>query len=225
MPSLGVDHEFCSLMAAQANCVVFDADYRKAPEHPFPAAPQDVEDVVHYLAANPTQYNPSNIFLSGFSAGGNLALSAASSLGPERIKGVVAIYPSVDLTQKHVAPEKRILSGMTVPPFMRDIFYASYMLEGQPRSDPRISPIFAPVDSFPKHIYVACGDADDLYEPGMKFVERLREAGHTDAQFVGLRCEAHGFDKMAKEGTESAEKKDRIYADAVTMICRAIKES
>lgn len=99
------------------------------------------------------------------------------------------------------------------------------MLPAQSRSDPRISAIFAPVESFPKHVLLACGDADDLYNPGMKFIENLKEAGHKDAEFVGLRYEAHGFDKMAKEGTESAEKKHHLYAGIASMINRASKGS
>jgi acetyl esterase/lipase len=199
-----------------------DADYRKAPEHPFPAAIQDAEDITHYLAANPDQYDSSNIFLSGFSAGGNIALVTASTLGPERIKGVIGFYPSVDLTKQHTAPEKRVLAGGIIPPFLRDIFYGAYILPGQPRNDRRISAILAPAESFPKHVYLACGNADALHDPAVKFVERLKEAGHKDAEFVGLEYMAHGFDTHAKEGTEAGEKKHKAYAGAVNLINRAI---
>jgi len=61
-----------------------------------------------------------------------------------------------------------------------------------------------------------------LYDPAVKFVERLKEAGHNDAEFVGLEYMSHGFDMSAKEGTEAAEKKDKAYAGAVDLINRAI---
>jgi acetyl esterase/lipase len=114
----GTNRESCSIIAARTECLVFDADYRKAPEHPFPAAIQDAEDIIFYLIANPDEYDPSNIFLSGFSAGGSIALVTASTLGPDRIKGVIGFYPAVDLTKQHTAPEQRMLAGVTVSVFL-----------------------------------------------------------------------------------------------------------
>jgi acetyl esterase/lipase len=75
------NRKFCSLIAARTKCLVFDADYRKAPEHPFSAAIQDAEDIAYYLIANLDKYDPSNIFISGFSAGGSIAIVTASTLG------------------------------------------------------------------------------------------------------------------------------------------------
>jgi acetyl esterase/lipase len=222
LPGLGTDREFCSLVSARTNALVFDADYRKAPEHPFPAAVQDAEDVAHYILANPDQYDPSNIFTCGFSAGGNLALVTASSLGPERLKGVICLYPSLDKTKPHTAPEKHMRSGVTVSPFMSNLFHESYILPEQSRSDPRISPIFAPTESFPEFIFVACGNADICYDPCVRFVERLKEAGHKNIVFLTAEYEGHAFDKRTKEGTESEEMKDRMYASAVEMINRAL---
>jgi acetyl esterase/lipase len=69
---------------------------------------------------------------------------------------------------------------------------------------------------------LACGNADKLYDPAVKFVERLKKAGHNDAVFVGLEYMAHGFDVRAKEGTEAGKKKDKVYAGAVDMINRVI---
>jgi len=222
VPALGTHREYCSLVAARTQCLVLDADYRKAPEHPFPAAIQDAEDVINYLEANPNQYDPTNIFLSGFSAGGNLALVTASVQGPKRIKGVIAFYPVVDLTRPHTAPEKRLLAGRVIPPFLlHNIFYDSYVLPNQPRTDTRISVILAPTDSFPNHVYLVCGDGDSLYNPAVKFVQKLKAAGHGDANFLALRYMGHGFDMHTKEGTEAEEKKNEAYAGAVDLINRA----
>lgn len=222
IPSLGSDREFCSLVAARTGALVFDADYRKAPEHPFPAALQDAEDVAQYVLSKPNQYDSSNIFTSGFSAGGNLALVTASCLGPERIKGVVSIYPPLDFTKPHVAPVNRMRSGITISPFVKSIFHRSYVLPGQPECDPCISPVLALMETFPKSVYLACGNADSLYDPCVRFVEKLKEMGRNDVVFVSVEYEGHAFDKMAKAGTESAEQKDRMYAGAVEIINRAL---
>lgn len=224
IPSLYADSEFCSLLAAHTGSLVFDADYRKAPEHPFPAAIQDTEDVYTYLVQKPMQHDVANIFLSGFSAGGNIALAVAALLGPERIKGVMGFYPSVDLTKEHEAPEKDKMTGINIPKDVRSVFYDSYILPDQPRDDPRISPTFADPKSFPRHVYLACGNADALYEPVVTFVEKLKRAGHEDVEFVTLKKEAHAFDKKTKEGTEPDNQKARMYAGAVDMIVRVLEE-
>lgn len=222
---LGANREFCSLVSARTKCLVFDADYRKAPEHPFPAAIQDAEDIVYYLLANPDKYDASNIFFSGFSAGGSIALVMASTIGPERVKGVIGIYPAVDLTKQHIAPEKHVLAGATTVPFFRNIARAAYMLPSQPRDDPRISVIHAPTENFPKHIYLACGNADSCYDPLVKFTERLKEAGHRDIEFVTLQYMAHAFDAHTKKGTEAEKRKIETYAGAVDLINRVIGAS
>jgi acetyl esterase/lipase len=178
---LGANREFFSLIAARTKCLVFDTNYRKAPEHSFPAAIQDAEDIVYYIFANPDKYDLSNIFLGGFSAGGSIALVTASTLGPNRIKGVIGFNPAVDLTKHHTAPEKRMLAGIISRPFIRSIARAAYMLSSQPRDDPHISVIYAPTENFPKHIPLVCANADAGYDPVVKFTERLKEAGHRDS--------------------------------------------
>jgi len=225
VPSLGTNREFCSLIAARTRCVVLDADHRKAPEYPFPAAHQDAEDIFHYLIANPTQYDLSNIFLSGFSSGGTIALATASTLGPERVKGVIAFYPHVDFTRSHTAPEKHFTAGIIIPPAICDILIASFILPSQPHNDPRISVVLAPTESFPNHVLLVCGNADPWYNSSVEFVERLKNAGHKNAEFLGFEYMAHGFDENAKNGTEGSEKKRQAYAGVVDFIGRSIGAS
>jgi acetyl esterase/lipase len=146
-------------------------------------------------------------------------------LGPERVRGVIAFYPPLDFTKPERAPEKRITAGFVIPPFIARFFQRSYLLPSHLRTDPRISPILGPTASFPKHVYLTCGNADSLYDPVEKFVQRLKDAGHNDAEFMGLEYMGHGFDIVAKEGTEAAEKKHMVHAGAVDMINRGIGAS
>lgn len=220
MPMLGTDRRYCSIIAARTGSVVFDIDYRKAPEHPYPAALQDLEDVIAHLDAHPNLYDASNIFLSGFSAGGMLALPTSAMLGPERIKGVVGIYAMADWTKEYPAPETQA-SG-TVPAWMGDAILECYYLPGVDRADPRISAQFSPVERFPKHVYLACGNADPLHGNGEAFVRKLQEAGHGDATFESVEHEGHGFDK-GKLSTVVAAKADKMYEAAAAMVNRAIR--
>lgn len=200
--------------------IVLDSDYRKAPEDPFPAGPQDAMDVLNYVLAYPQIYDKSNIFLSGFSAGGALALGAAMTLGPELIKGVFGIYPVVDIAQQYPAPESRFDGGRVVPRWMGKIFDGAYILPSQSNKDPLISCLhFNPEHhKFPNHVYLACGNADTLYTPIEKLAVKLKEVGVEDVVFRCVEFEAHAFDKVAKVGTVTWERKIRMYRDVVDMV-------
>lgn len=59
-----------------------------APENPFPAAPDDVKDIIDYVVANAEGYfDTSRITIGGFSAGGTLALTAGVSQPKGTLKG------------------------------------------------------------------------------------------------------------------------------------------
>jgi acetyl esterase/lipase len=96
------DARFCALLAERTGAVVVSTSYRCAPEHGFPAAVDDVDAVVRHLLERADEYgvDPGLLTVSGFSAGGALAL-AASQAAPCRppaataIKGSVTFYAPV----------------------------------------------------------------------------------------------------------------------------------
>ncbi|KAL8292389.1 hypothetical protein RQP46_001001 [Phenoliferia psychrophenolica] len=92
VPWLGSDTAFCARVAAEADVVVLDCDYRKAPEAPFPAAHNVTHDVFAYLLSQPTSFDPTRITASGFSAGASLALTLATTLPPSSLAGVISFY-------------------------------------------------------------------------------------------------------------------------------------
>ena len=145
-------------------------------------------------------------------------------LGPQGVKGVIAFYPPIDFTKPLEAPEKCLIGGIKLPLFARKLFDNSYILPSQDKADPRLSPIFAPTESFPKRVYLVCGNADVLHDPAEKLVQRLKEAGHNGAEFVGLAYMGHGFDLVSTEGSEAEAKKHQVYDGAVDLINKAIGE-
>ncbi len=76
-------HWVMALAFARRGYLVFNIDYRLAPVHPYPAAPEDAAAALAWTARNAERYggDPARIFLAGESAGANLitALTIATS--------------------------------------------------------------------------------------------------------------------------------------------------
>lgn len=87
-------------LAVRTGCVVVGLSYRLAPEHPFPAALQDCQDVLRWMVhSQPQGMNGQRIAVGGESAGANLAASlsiwARDNDGP-RIAHQTIVYPFTD---------------------------------------------------------------------------------------------------------------------------------
>lgn len=212
LPSLGGDAGWCDRVARELGIFVVDADYRKAPEDPFPAAVHDVEDVLRWLATQP-RFDASRVAVSGFSAGGGLALVAASALrkglDPVGIPAVLAFYPLTDLdsepaTKTVPRPKKPIL-----PPIAR-LFNECYVPRGVSRADPRISPSFADGETYPGNVFILTCDGDTLAPEGDALAERLDDRGR---RLVHVRLEDahHGYDKRCLPGSADWKKREDSY--------------
>ncbi|PVF95774.1 alpha/beta-hydrolase [Serendipita vermifera] len=78
-----ISYLFNHELLADYPLIVLDCDYAKSPEYPFPAPLEDARDVLDYVFASPSLYDTSKVTLSGFSAGGNLALTTGTSVGED----------------------------------------------------------------------------------------------------------------------------------------------
>lgn len=98
----GVD-ELCRRIATQADCTVFSVEYRLAPEHPCPAALDDVRTAHAWLITHATTLgvDPARVAVAGDSAGAGLVASLCLDL---RERGLpqpalqLLVYPAVDDT-------------------------------------------------------------------------------------------------------------------------------
>jgi len=217
LPSLGSDAEFCAFIASTTSFVVLDCDYRKSPEWPFPAAFNDARDIANYVLS---QYAPSALALSGFSAGGNLAMSLAVSLDIDVVNALLVFYGNPDLEATHPPPSNSHISGLQLPTWLRQFFYRCLVLQTQDRADPRLSPMNAELIRWPKEVFLACGEADNLHRAGELLADKLRSRKQGQVEWMSIENEAHAFDKHPKAASKA--RVERMYKAARDTLERSL---
>jgi acetyl esterase/lipase len=178
-------------IAARAGARAFIPDYRLAPEHPFPAATDDVLACYQGIAGRDVR----RIALTGDSAGGNLALVLASRVSGEggysaTLVGVSVLSPVTDLTLSGATYETRAdADPFFTRPQVAELVH-SY-LGGADARQPLASPLHGRHSGMPStRIHV--GDDEVLLDDSLRYVERAAAAG-VDARadvWIGM---SHGF--------------------------------
>ena len=189
---------------AEAGYLVFNIDYRLAPEHPFPAPFDDCVAAIRWAAREAARYggDPSRLAVGGDSAGGNLAAAAAIALAddPEvRIGAALLIYGVFDFEQVGALDPEMVEAnpGMAeAGENLVELMVGSYL--GPDRSealmaDPRVSPIHA-ADRLPPS-YVLCGGADGLAAQAEVLAEVLLKARIPHEKRI-VENMPHGFAQM-----------------------------
>jgi len=203
----------CRLLAERAGAVVFNVEYRLAPEHPFPGGLDDCWDAVKAVHDQAAAWgiDPKWIAVAGDSAGGNLSIACSllsAREGRGRIAAQLLIYPVVDLRPEaggHAPWSEAAYQVNAWPEFvwpairgLKDAgpwFNRNY-LAGHPAADPLVSPLAhdRPAD-FPPTLLVTA-EYDFLRVEGELFAQRLADAG-VPVRSVRYRGMEHAFfDKL-----------------------------
>ncbi|MEU7475096.1 alpha/beta hydrolase [Lentzea sp. NPDC042327] len=175
--SLESHDNLCRFLAREAGVRVLAADYRLAPEHPFPAAADDASEVLRYAVAKAEDLgvDPRRIALGGDSAGGNLA--AVTAHGAEvDVAFLLLFYPGVDASVRRRSREV-FGNGFFLTDEKMDWFLDQYSSGGRDRHDPRLSIMLADDLSGLPPTYVATAGYDPLRDEGEAFAERLAAEG------------------------------------------------
>lgn len=157
------------------DCPAILPRYRLAPEHTFPAAPEDALHAYHAVMDH-----PGGVVLGGDSAGGGLALALLGEitrLGLPQPLGTFVLSPLTDL--RFCAPSLRDnASSDVVLPAARTGEFAQTYLQGANPDDPRGSPIHAGFKGAGP-VRFAVSDSEILLDDSTRMAERLRAQGVT----------------------------------------------
>lgn len=225
----GADGDFCAYLANKMQCIILDADYRKSPEHPFPACVHDGEDVMNSIFSSESnstfkQIPPldlQRVSVGGGSAGANIALVMGVIFGGKKICAVATIAPPTDFRQSarpKLAPQPN--HPRALPRKVTLFFDRCYLIPNIDRANPTLSPVTCNMQKGQldcKLVYIAAGKGDTLHNDGYNVIESLKRQGHQNAIFCGVPGEGHGFEKAFGKG-EQKQKALAVFDDIVKLI-------
>lgn len=191
---LDTNDGFCAEAARQLDIPVISIDYRLAPEHPFPAAPDDCEAAARWVAVSPPElgYTVTGLVISGDSAGGNLAIVTTMALRDRPAAApVIAQNPIYPIVSEHrdwpsMTPEPG--EELLISHEMFDYFDECYRPDP---SDARYAPLPHNHRGMPQSIVVTAS-IDPLQDQGIAYVDALR-AAEIDVTHIHAAGTVHGF--------------------------------
>jgi acetyl esterase len=162
-------------IANRTGSAVLAVDYRRPPEHKFPAAPDDVDTALGWLLARlpGLGLDPARVVALGDSAGGNLALVAALR-NPGVLAATVLVYPFVDATAS-MPSYARTDGGLTRA--QGEWFIRQYIRDERDLVDPDLTPFLATSFATLPPTYVQVAEHDVLADEDVELARRLADAG------------------------------------------------
>lgn len=211
-------------LCADARCVVVAVDYRLAPEHKFPAAPQDSYAATKWVSDNAGELgvDPARIAVAGDSAGGNLAavvaMMAREAGGPD-ICYQVLVYPVSDYacdTPSYSAWAEG--AGILTAKGM-EWFRELYLRDEADRTDWRAAPLHAPDFSGLPPALVITAECDVLHDEGVALAEALKGGGNRveHRNYPGMMHGFYAFAPVIDDGRAAqlfaAERLRAVFGD------------
>jgi len=175
--SVRSDGELAARLGRASGMRVLFPEYRLAPEHPFPAAIDDVQAVWRWLRTAQA-LGARSIAVAGDSAGGGFAVAllvATRDAGEPVPAAAVLMSPTVDLTSSGASMTERADQDPISTPAMLRQFASDYLAGADPET-PLASPLFAQLAGLPP-LLIQVGTADLLLSDSERLAAAAAEAG------------------------------------------------
>lgn len=183
-------------MALASGHRIISPDYRMAPRHPFPAAPDDAERTLVWVMNNGEQYgiDADKLTIGGDSAGGNMAAYLAQKYRRD-LRGQLLLYPLMQMAEKR--PQKPGWQDS----FMLGVAALSYIEKVYVKDadvfDTRVSPMFETnLKGLPPTYMLTC-ELDPLRDEGRAYADKLELSGVT-VERRHEKAMPHGFLNFSK---------------------------
>jgi acetyl esterase len=220
--SLDSHDKLCRILANRLEAVVVAVDYRLAPEHPYPAALDDVETAWQWAGAEACALGAAGacFVVAGDSSGGNLVAALTLRLarsGAAQPNAQLLFYPALDATCSR-ASYLEFAAGYNLTGPQMAWYWATYR-DGATSDTPELSPLAAPhLANLPPAV-IALAEADVLRGDGIDYARRLEGAG-VPVRIVDCAGTIHGFLRWTGEVPAA-----RVWIDAIAAAARELLAS
>ncbi|MFG3257080.1 alpha/beta hydrolase [Streptomyces sp. NPDC048172] len=217
--SAGGQDERLWRLAGQARLAVVSVDYRLAPEHPFPAGPDDCETAARWLVEHAAaEFGTERLLIGGESAGAHLGVGTLLRLRDRH--GITGAFRAAHLLfgpyDLSMTPSQRtfgsrgLLSGTDSLRGSYELFTPG-MGEEQ-RRDPEVSPLFAELAGMPP-ARIVVGTEDPLLDDSLFLAQRWEAAGAA-VQLGVVAGAMHGFTLFPLTVTARELRRERDFLAA-----------
>ena len=197
---------------------VVSVEYRLAPEHPYPAGPDDCESAAVWLVANArTEFGTDVLTVGGESAGGHLSavtiLRMRDRYGYTGFRGANLVYGAFDLS---MTPSQRQFGNRRLVLRTIDMqqFYNAFLPAAVDRQVPDISPLYADLKGLCPALF-SVGTSDALLDDTLFMHARWIAAGN-EAELAIYPGGAHGFTLFPNSLSQAASARMDAFLRSVT---------
>ncbi|KAJ8128919.1 hypothetical protein O1611_g4713 [Lasiodiplodia mahajangana] len=235
------DARFARFVTEKSKAIFVSVDYRLAPEYPFPVAVEDGVDALLYIIKNALELrvDPNRLATSGFSAGGNIAITApmrlyllsqTTCIPKHTIVALATFYPITDYTLSR--EERRagsVRPDATLPASLTNLFDASYLFPPElDLADPCLSPNKASdellIKAIPNNVFFFTCEWDMLLNEGEFLARRLEQSPISKRLFYYMvRGVRHGWDKSPSP-IKPPYKSEKVYRECSTRLWRVFND-
>ena len=214
--NLETHDDLCRSLTNDIGVATVSVDYRRPPEHPFPAGLEDCYAVTRWVTeyADAFDGDPDRIAVGGESAGGNLA-AAVSLLARDRdgpsLDHQILLYPVLDRDlERQSYVEKGEDYNLTTSSM--EWYWDHYLVNEVDAKNPYAAPLqVRDLSDLPRATVVTCG-FDPLHDEGVRYAERL-DSVDVPVRLLDYDDQIHGFISFPDHMDQALELREELATE------------